>query len=231
MKMLSESLLEGRVKDPDKKQRFLATIAGESEKLSQLIERVIYFVRLGQNALVYNRTKINAVETVRNSVDSFKARYRNKAPQIDLRLPESIPPVSADKGAVTQVLLNLLDNAARYGWKKPGMQSQTGEGNEFGAARISVRVQAETRKKNLLAAPQQWVRFDVTDFGPGIARFQRRRIFRRYYRAQETKQSNISGVGLGLALCSHIVRAHGGWMEVRSQTGKGSTFSFYLPGG
>lgn len=69
----------------------------------------------------------------------------------------------------------------------------------------------------------------VRDNGMGIDRKQQRKIFRRFYRVPGTGDSNVSGVGLGLALCKHVAKAHAGWIEVESQPGNGSTFSVYLP--
>ena len=63
----------------------------------------------------------------------------------------------------------------------------------------------------------------------GIDRRERRRIFRRFYRSPRARDRNVSGVGLGLALCRTVVRAHGGWIEVKSKAGEGSTFEVYLP--
>ena len=69
----------------------------------------------------------------------------------------------------------------------------------------------------------------VADDGPGIERRYRKRIFGRFYRIPATMDANISGVGLGLALCRHVVKAHGGTIGVRSEVGKGSKFWIRLP--
>jgi two-component system phosphate regulon sensor histidine kinase PhoR len=68
----------------------------------------------------------------------------------------------------------------------------------------------------------------VRDFGMGIARHEQRRIFHRFYRSSRAHDRNVSGVGLGLALCRHVIRSHGGWIEVASEVGEGTTFSVYL---
>ena len=76
-----------------------------------------------------------------------------------------------------------------------------------------------------------WLRVAVRDFGIGIEKRAQRKIFRRFYRSPLARDQNVSGVGLGLALCQHIVQAHGGKIAVESDVGKGSTFTVYLPVG
>jgi signal transduction histidine kinase len=69
----------------------------------------------------------------------------------------------------------------------------------------------------------------VTDHGIGISPGDRRRLFRQFHRGAAALNANVSGVGLGLAMCRHIVRRHGGRIDVRSEEGKGSTFTVWLP--
>ena len=68
----------------------------------------------------------------------------------------------------------------------------------------------------------------VRDFGMGIAPSEQRKIFHRFYRSARAHDRNVSGVGLGLALCRHVIRSHGGWITVESEVGVGTTFRAYL---
>lgn len=229
MKMLAESLFLGHVASPETQRQFLETIMRECERLSQLAERVLFFVRLDQHALVFRMTRQDAGALTLAAVDTFLARYvggatlpggqaRGAVP-VEARIEPDLPPVRADPAALTQVLLNLLDNAAKYG-RAPGA-----------AHREPVRVSVErTRaRRRPWRRPEECVRLSVQDFGPGIPRRERRRIFRRFYRTPGSADDNVSGVGLGLALCRHVVRMHRGWIDVESAIGRGSVFSVYLP--
>jgi signal transduction histidine kinase len=109
-----------------------------------------------------------------------------------------------DEDAMTLVLLNLVDNAVKYG----------GDGGE-----VSVR---------LRRAPGA-VALVVGDRGSGIALDEQARIFERFYRAESARTRNVRGSGIGLALVKHIAEAHGGRVEVASVPGKGSTFTVFVP--
>jgi len=223
VKVLAESLQKGRVPDPEKQKKFHGVIVRESERLSQLIERVLFFVRFGQDALHYHFAAVDIGPVAESAVRIFQSRFDALAqnadsshPAIRCEIPEGLPSVSIDEKALTQLLLNLLDNAAKYA--RPGM-----------APLITLSASGERRKRRFSSKQRSWVRLDVRDEGIGIRRANLKRIFRQFYRVPETTGENVSGVGLGLALCRHVAEAHGGWIEASSVFGEGSTFSVYLP--
>ena len=112
--------------------------------------------------------------------------------------------VRVDRDAIEQAILNLLHNAMKYS----------------GASRdIDLRLQ----KKDNYALIQ------VIDRGVGIDPKEKERIFEKFYRVSSEENKRLPGTGLGLTLVSHIVKAHGGRIEVKSEPGKGSAFSIYLP--
>jgi len=358
MKMLAESLFMERVSSREQQKKFLQVIVRESERLSQLIERVLFFVRMDQDALVYSFGQVDIGSLVTSAVSSFRARTEagvqregsggdvagrlltvdckeeepgdrsqrtedrgqrtddrgqlalrssSKAqseegrPEARIQHPESrnqptdhspqptddspqttdhrpvtsnqqpttgsislsvapgIPAVRGDESSITQVVLNLLDNAMKYSGKakaetgnlKPESgKTMTGETearsqeSEFRRQNpgdrpqttdhrpqitVSVRSVHDSFRHSGFLPRRQWVVISVRDNGMGIDRKQQRKIFRRFYRVPGTGDSNVSGVGLGLALCKHVAKAHAGWIEVESQPGNGSTFSVYLP--
>jgi signal transduction histidine kinase len=258
MKILAESLHQGRVKDEAKQRRFLETIASECDRLSQLIERVLFLVRFGQNALNYLMRPCDVGEVVARVVHQYSGK---QAAGLDIRscIEPNLPVVRADDNALSQVFLNLLDNAAKYGRPPPGegvrrttdSNSETAEDGaappngrrvvngplrgglqaeaDEGSTIIDVSVDAVHRRRVLWRPSRDWVRVIVQDYGRGMTAAERKHIFRKFYRAQHAVSSNVSGVGLGLALCRHIVSRHGGWIDVESEPGKGSTFSVLLP--
>ena len=117
---------------------------------------------------------------------------------------DDLPRAQVDRDAIEQALLNLLANAMKY----------SGESHE-----IDMRLQ----RKDDQALIQ------VIDRGVGIDLQEQKRIFEKFYRVPMPENERIVGTGLGLTLVSHIVKAHGGNIEVESAPGKGSTFSIYLP--
>jgi len=229
MKVLAESLYFDHVKSEAKKRKFLGVIVGECERLAQLTERVLYFVRFGQDALVYRPNPANVGNLVREIVDGFISRQTplegkgDSGPvacRVECDIAGELPQAAVDEGAVQQLVTNLLDNALRYG--QP-------EGADAGGSRIGVRVSRTFRRPRWLGRAREWGCISVRDWGAGIGRRDRRRVFRRFYRARSAREVNLSGVGLGLALCRHVALAHGGWIEVVSKEGDGATFTVYLP--
>jgi two-component system phosphate regulon sensor histidine kinase PhoR len=112
--------------------------------------------------------------------------------------------VYADKEKIRQVIINLVDNAIKYG-------------NQDGHVEASIY---KTDKENVL--------FEISDDGIGIAEEHLSRIFERFYRTDYGRSRNIGGTGLGLAICKHIIEAHGQLIHVRSTPGVGTTFGFTL---
>ena len=224
MRMLAETLYLGRVADPEKQKRFLGAIVSECERLTLLVERVLFFVRFGQNALVYSRRETDVEDLLGSSVKTFLSRFEGTektVPDVRLEVDPGTPRIFADVSAMTQVLQNLLDNAEKYSVKTPG---DAPERHRIDVSGGTVRRTARFRR-----GEQRWVEIAVKDYGIGIDRRQVRNIFRRFYRVPSSSDGNISGLGLGLALCRHVVRAHGGRIEVESEPGKGSTFRVLLP--
>jgi signal transduction histidine kinase len=102
---------------------------------------------------------------------------------------------------------------------------------EAHSPRVEVTVDTVNRAHHPWRRPRRWVRLTVRDFGMGIAPSEQRKIFHRFYRSARAHDRNVSGVGLGLALCRHVIRSHGGWIDVESEVGVGTTFSVYLKSG
>jgi two-component system phosphate regulon sensor histidine kinase PhoR len=113
--------------------------------------------------------------------------------------------VDGDRNFLEQVLINLLDNAIKYG-------------HEGGKITISVI------KKN-----QKEIQFSIQDNGVGIPKEDLPRIFERFYRVDKGRSQELCGTGLGLSIVKHLVQAHGGNVWAESQPGQGSTFYFTIP--
>jgi signal transduction histidine kinase len=118
-----------------------------------------------------------------------------------------------DEDAMTLVLLNLVDNAAKYGGSDAG-----NEGDETGGE-VWVK----------LSRVPGGVALSVRDRGSGISPEDQKRIFERFYRADNARVRNVRGSGIGLSLVKHIAESHGGRVEVESAPGQGSTFTVFVP--
>jgi two-component system, OmpR family, phosphate regulon sensor histidine kinase PhoR len=204
IRMFGELLATGRHKGDAMAREYGGIITRESERLAHLIDNVLDFARLERGKASYSFAEGRLEEVVERALDVFQHRIEKDKLRLRTEIEPNLPTVRMDEDAMTLVLLNLVDNAVKYG----------GDGGE-----VSVR---------LRRAPGA-VALAIGDRGAGIAPEELRRIFERFYRASGARSRNVRGSGIGLALVKHIAEAHGGRVEVDSQPGRGSTFTVYLP--
>jgi signal transduction histidine kinase len=124
-----------------------------------------------------------------------------------LEISTDLPPARFDAGAMEQVVFNLLDNAVKYSSKTEPLRIEVGLVMEAGKFVLSIK-----------------------DYGVGMDLEEVGRVLKPYARGKNAGRQNARGIGLGLALCRHIVEAHGGRIQIQSELGKGSKFSVVLPG-
>jgi two-component system phosphate regulon sensor histidine kinase PhoR len=226
MRVLAESLYLDRVQAEEQRKRFLGTIVRESDRLGQLIERVLFLVRFGQGSLACRLKPVSLDTLLEAAIQSVRARFAVedagvRVPVIQQNFDPSAVWVLADEAALTQVFWNLLDNAVKY--------SLCISGGEPARTTVTVRSYTIRRRRSWWRTERRWIVISVADRGLGIEKRDLRRVFRPYFRSPAAVDANISGVGLGLTVCRHVVALHGGWMEVSSRLGEGSEFRAILP--
>jgi signal transduction histidine kinase len=202
VRLYSETLLRHRDFTEDDRLGFYRIIARESTRLGRLIDQVLTFSRVDRGSQVYHFEEGDLASVVLGVVEDYREFLETAGFRLCCHLPETLPPVRFDGAAVSQALVNLIDNATKYS----------------GADRnviISV------------AAPAGTVVIEVADRGIGIAAAEQARIFDRFYRV--ANGTGKGGYGLGLFLVRHIAEAHGGRAEVESEPGHGSRFRLILP--
>jgi two-component system phosphate regulon sensor histidine kinase PhoR len=205
IRMFAETLRMGRVREPERVQHCLEVISKETDRLSGLIGRLLSWGAMEAGAYKVDRAPRDAGAVVQAALDVFQAQAQQAQVELELDLEPELPPVDADEAALVDALLNLLTNALRYGGDRK---------------KIAVSVRRRGADK---------VEISVQDWGIGIEAKDQRRIFERFYRADERYSRAVGGTGLGLAIARHIVTAHGGTIEVKSKVGEGSTFTVVLP--
>ncbi len=212
VRTLAESIYYGHVSSQETERKFLSTIVHECDRLSNLLERVLFFVRQDQHPLKLNRCTVDIVKVVKHELDALQERDGERV-HTSLTIAPRTPEIKADPDGLATVVRNLLDNARKYG------------ADDSGHVHISV---------NVSPASSLWrrgVALSLADTGKGVPREEQRRIFKKYYRAQTPEQGHIGGIGLGLALIRSIVRAHGGTISLTSRHGEGATFRVWIPAG
>ncbi len=204
IRLFIETLALGRVKDPKETQEVLELLAKEAARLSDMIEKVLDWARIESGRKVYRRAPVGVQEVVDATLSAFRAQRLYTSVKLSCELPEGLPTVAIDRDAIAGALLNLVQNAFKYG----------GEDK-----RIVVRAHSEPKG----------VAIEVQDNGVGIAPRERKRIFEGFYRVDDLLSRKTEGSGLGLAIAKRIVEAHGGKITVKSDLGKGSVFTMHLP--
>jgi signal transduction histidine kinase len=192
------------VEDEGKRLEFYRIIRSESVRLTHLVNRVLDFSRIEAGVKRYDVRDADVVDVIRNTLDTYRLQVRDLGFAIDAELPADPVIARIDADAISEALLNLLDNATKY----------SGDSRRIG---VSV-----TRNASLVTV-------SVEDHGVGISKQDLPNIFGKFYRARTEETRATPGSGLGLALVKHIVEAHGGRVDVESEPGRGSRFSFGIP--
>ena len=209
IRLFVETLREGRV-DPARRDRLIALLGQETERLSTMIDRLLDFARLEAGKMRYNPRPTPLGPLVEEVIARFEPRATDPEVALSCAIDPTAPPAFADPDAIAEVVQNLVDNAFKY----------TGPHK-----RIAVLVRSGSPSP--IAGPT--VEIAVRDNGPGIARSEHRRIFEQFYRVDDRLARAIEGSGLGLAISQHIVLAHGGRIRVESAPQQGATFVVTLP--
>ena len=145
----------------------------------------------------------NVAETVERAIESVRSTLELKDIELILDVPYDLPPVHHDTDAITQCIVNLVSNAAKY---SPGGSR----------VRLHGRV-------------VEGVELTISDEGIGIAAHDLRKIFDPFYRSRDSLARRQKGTGIGLTITRYIIEAHGGSISVQSRPGKGSTFTLRFP--
>ena len=202
---LGEMLRDGRVPD-DRRQDYYGMIVAETQRLRRQVENILSFSRIDDGRTPYRLEPLDPTGWLRDVSEEFQGQVADAGFTIDANIPDALPPIVADRDALTTAVHNLLDNAVKY-----SRESRT------------VQIEATANGDGLTIA--------VRDRGAGIPDADRPRIFEKFYRGDGELTERVKGVGLGLSLVEHIVTAHGGTVNVEGREGTGTTFTIRLKTG
>jgi len=206
IRMFADMLAEGRVAEPDKQATYLRIISAESARLTRLINNVLDFARMERGAPAGEHHPCDLVEAAREVVETCLPHLQGASVSLAFEVEAESLPLLGDRDALSQIILNLISNAEKYG------------GGE-----IVVRV----RRQDGPAGPIGCV--DVLDRGPGIAAKKVETAFSPFQRLDDSLASGVPGSGLGLTLARRMARAHGGDITYQPRAGGGSCFTLALP--
>ena len=192
--------------DPAERHRFLGLIIKESERLTRLINQVLDLAKLESGHAEWQTAEIDLNEIVADAVSATSQLFKSRGVALETRAGAKVAKVLADHDRVMQVMLNLLSNAVKF--------------SPEGTGRVEVRLSQDGGD----------VRIEVEDNGVGISPEHQGVIFEKFRQVGDTLTEKPAGTGLGLAICRQIIDHFGGRLSVQSRPGRGSVFTFTLPG-
>jgi two-component system phosphate regulon sensor histidine kinase PhoR len=204
IKGLSETLLDGAIEDEQVREEFVRTILKESDRLNRLVGDLLTLSRIESGKREKIRESFDLALTVNQTVKELSYYFNRLNVKVKIVLPRKPVYFRGNEDELKQVLLNLLENAAKY--SGPG-----------GLIELIVE-----EKGDLLE-------ISVKDEGIGIPPEDLPRIFERFYRVDKARSRKLGGTGLGLSIVKHIVESYGGIIRVESCPGEGSRFLITLP--
>jgi two-component system phosphate regulon sensor histidine kinase PhoR len=203
IRLFSETLALRRT-DATAVDTCIAGLNREGARLQDLIDRLLDWGRMESGRRPFHMEPTEVGSIVQRAIAAFEGVRERQNARLSVSVPEALPTLWAECASISDALLNLLTNASKYGGHP---------------AEIALRV----------SAGRGLVRIAVQDNGIGIPRREHKRIFQKFYRIDDRLSRDMQGSGLGLAIANHVVKAHGGRIEVESALGKGSVFTIVLP--
>ncbi len=205
IKWAIKMILEGDTGPINQDQREILTKGFESnERMIKLVNDMLNVSRIEEGRLQYNFAKTNFKEVYETVVGNVKSKIKEKNIKFNIKKPDKMPSVYMDKEKIRLVIQNLLENAVKYT-----------------PVNGTVTLEIQKQKKNL--------RIKAKDNGVGIPEKDQKKLFSKFFRAENVKKMQTDGTGLGLFIANNIIKKHGGEIHFKSEEGKGTEFYFYLP--
>jgi len=203
IQLFAETLELGRLKNTERATEYYRIINSEARKLTRLINNLLDFSRIEAGLRQYRRQPTDLATLTRHVLDSLDSQFRHNQFTVTSKLNPSVP-VLIDPEATEQALENLISNAMKYSPEHREISVVVDREDGYGVVR-------------------------VMDRGVGITPRLQGKIFQKFYRIQTDAGSGPQGTGLGLAIVDHVMRGHGGFVRVKSEPGRGSTFTLHFP--
>lgn len=205
IRLFGELMSSGRVRELNKVHEYGEHIESESRRLTQLVNNILDFAKIEGGHKTYAFQTADVREVVAETLKAFEVQSKEMGFSVEVEDAQvTLPLVMIDRDALTQALMNLLDNALKY----------SGD-----ARNINVRLARDDGK----------IMISVRDHGVGIPLQEQRKIFDKFHRVSTGLVHDAKGSGLGLAIVKHVVEAHQGKVTVESAQQQGSNFTIHLP--
>ncbi|MCT4585092.1 MAG: HAMP domain-containing histidine kinase [Peptostreptococcaceae bacterium] len=203
-----EGIKDGIANSKEKKEKYINTIYEKAKDMEFMIEELFLFSRLDLKKEEFNFSKINIIEFLKYSVEELSFDVEKINGRINLNLEDSINKdifVKADIQKLKRAIINIASNSIKY-------RDLNRE--------LFINISLKNHK--------DYVEIQLKDNGIGISKENLKNVMDRFYRADESRNSEIKGHGLGLSICKNIINSHGGKIYIDSELNKGTKVSFTL---
>lgn len=204
IKMFSDLLLMGKIKEEEKLKQYYEIIYKETQRLIHIIDNVLDFSRLERGKFEYNKEVLDIREIINDIRELYEPMFKVEGKKLTLKLIDKPVKVFADPEALKIAIVNLLDNTLKYAKESP-----------------EVIVELDSNQTQAV--------LKIIDFGPGIPHKEHKKVFERFYRIKSSGKSKGNGTGIGLSIVKSIVKAHEGSVYIDKKTKVGTTFVIELP--
>ncbi|PHS77656.1 MAG: hypothetical protein COB59_09040 [Rhodospirillaceae bacterium] len=205
IRAFSEILHNDKSVSIEERQNFLGIITKESERLTRLIDQLLYLAKMDARSTDLAKANVDPVAAIQEAVTSMDGLIQEQKIDLTLDLPSSTPDISADRDQVVQVIINVVSNAIKF-CRNPG-----GE----------ILVKAQATRNGLLVC--------ISDNGRGIAPDQQDLIFDKFNQGRQDCNEIPVGTGLGLAICRQIISGHHGHIWAENSQDSGARILFTIP--
>lgn len=200
-----ETLQEGAIDNGEEAKKFLEIISRQAMRLNRLVEDLLTISKIELGEMHFQFDKASLHDIIKNVLPIIEPKAKTKKIAINDQISDALSYVRGDRDRLTQVFMNILDNAVKF----------TPEAGE-----ITIAASAGENGETVV---------QISDTGIGVPKDDISRLGERFYRVDKTRSRELGGTGLGLSIVKHIMQAHGGRMEIESQLGKGTTVSLFFP--
>lgn len=203
IRMYAETMADDRLEDQADRDICIRMIDQESRRLSKLIDQILEYSKIERRQKKFQFTSCSMIEVIEQSVQIFHDHSAENKREVEVNAAQHVSKMRMDRAAMIELLLNLLNNAAKYSAPE---------------TKITVNLRESISE----------IAVEVVDRGVGIRKRDQKRIFDRFYRSDDYLTRDVDGTGLGLTFARYIAKVHSGDIRVSSQLGGGSSFTLVL---
>lgn len=226
----AETLLDGALSNKDDARRFVEIIHKHSSRLGRLVDDLLTLSRIETGETAFHIQQVDVAQLIDNAISIIRRKAEERSIHIAVETEDDLPHAEADPDRLTQVLLNLLDNAVKF---SPDRTEVMVYAHRVKSLEQRLRCKQTTEYSGEPVLPEEdetmdRIEISIHDSGPGIPAMHIPRLGERFYRVDTDRSRELGGTGLGLAIVKHILQAHGSALTIKSTPRRGTIVSFCI---